>query len=65
MSPAHRRWGEAMGADDLHSEGRKSERVIKGQGIVQAQQKRTLKGNLKGKWTANSMIGGCFILAHA
>jgi len=54
-----------MGADDLHSEGRKSERVIKGQGIVQAQQKRTLKGNLKGKWTANSMIGGCFILAHA
>ena len=51
-----------MGADGLHSEGGKSEQVIKGQGIVQVQQK-SLRGNFKGKWTANSMIGACFVFA--
>ena len=52
-----------MGAGHIQTRNTPSKQVATDEGAEQSQQKKGVKG--KGKWTANSMIGGHLLISFA
>jgi hypothetical protein len=61
--PTGRGVGEAMGEGHIQTRNTPSKQVPTDKGAEQSRQKKGVKG--KGKWTANSMIGGHLLNSFA